>query len=364
MSLPSALGPACVGLRVVVRTRVPGETGPSGGPAMTDVLGVLETWGAEHLTVRREDGTVVRLARADLVSGKAVPPRASVRHRVPAAEAARRALGSWPAVESVPLGDWLLRASGGFSARADSVFLTGDPGVPWDEAVATAAGFYADRGRPAWAQVLLGSPEAARAEAAGWSQARPGEADSLLQVASVAQAVRRTREIRSKDRSEASTYDVAGGLNGLLNDPGAVAVGAGVTEGWLATDDRARAHPEAARRVLEGPDHVAFATLERDGRVVARGRAAMPEGDDWVGVTDVWVDPAHRRGGLAYVVLAELLPWAAELGASTAYLQVRADNVAGLALYQRLGFVTHHAYRYLQLPETRLHSQMTVSDGV
>ena len=42
--LPSALGPQCVGLRVVVRRRLPGETGPSGGPRMTDVLGVMESW--------------------------------------------------------------------------------------------------------------------------------------------------------------------------------------------------------------------------------------------------------------------------------------------------------------------------------
>jgi N-acetylglutamate synthase len=339
-----------VGLRVVVRSRVAGETGPSGGPAMTDVLGTLETWAEDHLTVRREDGTLARVRRADLVSGKAVPPRPSVRHRVPAAEAARRALGSWPAVEARRLGDWVLRASDGFSARANSVFLTGDPGCPWDEAVATAAAFYADRSLPAWAQVVVGSPEAERAAAEGWHQARPGEADSLFQVASVAQAVRRVREIRSQDRSDAPAYGVSGGVNDLVNEP--VTLHAGMTEGWLATDVRARAHPDAARGVLEGPDHAAFVTIERDGAVVARGRAAMPEADDWVGVTDVWVDPEHRRGGLAYAVLAELLPWAAELGASTAYLQVRADNVGGLALYERLSFVTHHAYRYLELPLT------------
>jgi ribosomal protein S18 acetylase RimI-like enzyme len=318
---------------------------------MTDVLGTLETWADDHLTVRREDGTLTRVRRADLVSGKAVPPRPSVRHRVPAAEAARRALGSWPAVETRPLGDWVLRASDGFSARANSVFLTGDPGRPWDEAVSVAAAFYADHGLPAWAQVLVGSAEAERAQAEGWRHARPGEADSLFQVASVAQAVRRTREIRSQDRSEATSYGVSGEMNVLVNDL-VTTLGAEISEGWLATDDRARAHPEAARAVLEGPDHVAFATVERDGVVVARGRAAMPEADDWVGVTDVWVDPEHRRGGLAHLVLSELLPWAAELGASTAYLQVRADNVGGLALYDRLSFVTHHAYRYLELPVT------------
>lgn len=348
MPLPTALGPACLGLRVVVRRVLPGETGPSGGPAMTDVLGVLESWEDDALTVRREDGSVVRVDRATLVSGKAVPPRASVRHRVPAEEAARKALGSWPAAEAEPLGAWVLRASAGFSARANSVFLTGDPGMPWEEAVARARTFYDDRGLPAWAQVVVGSPEDLRADADGWEQARPGEADSLLQVASVAQAVRRARELRSQERSEPPHDGVDGDLNVLVNE---MFVREEMTDGWLATDERARERPEASRAVLEGPDHVAFVTLEVDGAVVARARAAMPDGDDWVGVTDVWVDPERRRGGLARSVVGALMPWAAERGASTAYLQVRADNTAGLALYQRFGFVTHHAYRYLRLPD-------------
>jgi ribosomal protein S18 acetylase RimI-like enzyme len=45
--------------------------------------------------------------------------------------------------------------------------------------------------------------------------------------------------------------------------------------------------------------------------------------------------------------MAGLLEWAAERGATTAYLQVRGDNPAALALYERLGFRTHHGYRYL-----------------
>ncbi len=350
MPLPTALGPGCLGLRVVVRRVLPGETGPSGGPAMTDVLGVLESWEDDALTVRREDGSVLRIDRSTLVSGKAVPPRASVRHRVPAAEAARRALGSWPATEAEPLGDWVLRASGGFSARANSVFLTGDPGLAWDEAVARARAFYAARGLPAWAQVVVGSPEDLRATTEGWEQARPGETDSLLQVASVAQALRQARVSGANVRAIDDGHGVSGPVRKHLRG-GHLRLREEMTAGWWASDERARERPEAARAVLEGPDQVAFVTLELDAAVVARARAAMPEGDDWVGITDVWVDPGRRRGGLARSVVGAVLPWAAERGASTAYLQVRADNTAGLALYQRFGFVTHHAYRYLCLPD-------------
>lgn len=80
---------APLGQRVVVRRVLPGETGPSGGPAMTDVLGVLEVDDGTTIAVRREDGELVTFPRADLVTGKPVPPRPSVRLRVDPAEVAR-----------------------------------------------------------------------------------------------------------------------------------------------------------------------------------------------------------------------------------------------------------------------------------
>jgi hypothetical protein len=63
-----------VGQRVVVRSRVPGETGPSGGPAMTDAVGVVELADEREVVVRRRDGSLRRIARADIVVIKALPP--------------------------------------------------------------------------------------------------------------------------------------------------------------------------------------------------------------------------------------------------------------------------------------------------
>jgi len=71
----------------VVRRLLPGERGPSGGQAMTDVIGVLEGYDAEHLVVRRKDDTVVRIAHELVVAAKIVPPP-------PAPRAQRRRLGT------------------------------------------------------------------------------------------------------------------------------------------------------------------------------------------------------------------------------------------------------------------------------
>ena len=95
----------------------------------------------------------------------------------------------------------------------------------------------------------------------------------------------------------------------------------------------------------EGPR--AVATIEDR----ARGEAAID--DDWIGVHAIEVDPDHRRQGLATAVLAELLEWGAEQGATTVWLHVETDNAPALAWYDDLGLAPHHTCRYLTLPGSR-----------
>ncbi|MGC5411252.1 GNAT family N-acetyltransferase, cg3035/Rv0428c family, partial [Streptomyces sp. DT225] len=94
------------------------------------------------------NGESVRIAESSLVAGKVVPS-APARRRGPAAsfaELARVTARAWQPVESEPLGDWLLRASAGFTRRANSVLPLGDPGMPLGEALARVREWYAERG--------------------------------------------------------------------------------------------------------------------------------------------------------------------------------------------------------------------------
>ena len=155
------LGPHVVGQRVVVRRLLRGETGPSGGPAMTDLLGVCTAWGDGACVVEPESGAPVRIAWADIVSGKPVPPRPSVRQRVSARDAELHTHALWPRVRTEALGDWLLRTDpappGRLLKRANSCLAMGDPGVDLDAATRAVREFYAARGRPAIVQVERGS---------------------------------------------------------------------------------------------------------------------------------------------------------------------------------------------------------------
>ncbi len=284
------LGPHVVGSRVVVRRLVRGETGPGGGPAMTDLLGVCESWDDAACVVRPEAGAPVRIALADIVSGKPVPPRASVRDRVSARAAQEHGFALFPDLVAAPLGDWVLRDSAASSARrANSVLAFGPSGLERsDDDVARVRAHY---DRPV-AAVLAGSPELARLQALGWGP-ESTDADTLFQVAGVAQVARALRGVDAP----AATVEERGA--------------------WA--------------QVRVGDRASAYAALDRD----------------WLGFGGLVVDPAHRRRGLGLAVLVAVVDWGAERGATTAYCQVLGDNAPALALYDRLGFRTHHRYRYL-----------------
>lgn len=282
-----ALGPHVVGQRVVVRRLLPGLAGPSGGPAMTDLLGTCEAFGDGVMVVRPESGEPLTIPLGDVVSGKPVPPRASVRDRVPPRDAQRHGFALFPDLVTAEVGAWVLRDSPTSTARrAHSVLAFGASGV--DDDVERVVAHYE---RPI-AAVLTGSPEHERLAALGWVP-ESNESDTLFQVAGVAQVARALRD-----------------------------------------------HYSAEAEVEEDGDWARVRIGDR-----ATGYAGFA--DDWVGLGGLAVDPAHRRRGLGLAVVEALVGWGAERGATTVYLQVLADNAPALALYAGLGFRTHHAYRYL-----------------
>lgn len=62
-----------IGRRVVIRSLVRGEKGPSGGPLMTDVVGFLREYGEGVAVVERRDGSLTRVPLDDIVAAKPLP---------------------------------------------------------------------------------------------------------------------------------------------------------------------------------------------------------------------------------------------------------------------------------------------------
>ncbi|MDR7252632.1 ribosomal protein S18 acetylase RimI-like enzyme [Nocardioides sp. BE266] len=284
------LGPQVVGQRIVVRHLLPD------GRA-TDVLGTCTAWGGGTLTIDRDGHGPVVVPLADVVTGKPVPPRASVRARVPAREVELHIGALWTSIETEPLGDWLLRASpphgGRLRRRGNSALAMDEPGIGWADAAWRVREFYEVREQAAYIQVQRGSHVEKTLAPLGFSSL--GDGDAHAQLASVARALRSVRRLAPDAPAEIDESETAVSVS---LDSGA-AVGRGVLSG------------------------------------------------DWLLVEGLLVDEAHRRRGLATAVLAEVLDWGASRGATTAMLHVETVNTGAIALYEQHGFVTHHTNRYL-----------------
>lgn len=231
----------------------------------------------------------------------------------------------WPGTEAAQVGEWELRAGGGFTGRANSTLPAGDPGVPLDDALSRVGAWYAERDLPAALQV------------------------PLPHCADLAAALRR-RDWVEGHGAAVLVADVAA----VLARPGAAAhqvvVSGEPDAAWrsLYHYRGASSLPPVALDVLRAGPSPSFSSLRLDRGVAAICRSVNVDG--WVGISAVEVSAAHRRRGLAIALMHAVLRRAHDAGARCAYLQVEHGNAAAEALYTGLGFAEHHTYRYLRAP--------------
>ncbi|MEU7008129.1 GNAT family N-acetyltransferase [Streptomyces sp. NPDC046332] len=317
---------ADVGKRVSVRYVT--DAGDQGGK-FTDAVGVLTSWDEGVLLITRRTGETVRITESALVAGKVVPA-APARRRGPATsfeELARTTARGWQPVESEALGGWTLRASGGFTRRANSVLPLGDPGLPLGEALARVREWYGKRDLPAYVQTATGAEGTqellcADLERHGW-------------------------------RSEVSAEVRVGGLapvGDLDADVSRVRLARSVDDAWLRRYNRSGVVGPHVLSVLSSGPSVWFASVPGTEDIPAAIGRCVVDGR-WAGFMAVEVDPAQRRQGLATAVMAALARQALGEGASAAWLQVEAENDAARSLYEGMGFAVHHHYHHYRATE-------------
>lgn len=328
-----------VGSRVVVRHRL-AEADPGTGATLTDVVGDLVESDAATLVVRTRRG-VVAVPRSLVTALKEIPPTPSRRgspHRALSIEDLQRVMvGAWPAMETERLGDWVLRASHGFTQRANSVVTAGSPGRPLPEALDAVERWYAARDLPANLTIAGPVGFAPASDLVGAEALRRGYRGRVPTVTLTAP----TRLIALQPPRRANE-EVAGVQE--------VEVGRDLTDEWFraygsyrAVDDR------AARAVLTGsPDQLFATTRDAGGQVVGIGRLALASA--WGGIAAMWVEPAMRRRGIADAMLTALARAAEDAGVASLHLQTDSDSHAALAVYEQRGFDRHHEYVNLVRP--------------
>ncbi|MEV4424810.1 GNAT family N-acetyltransferase [Streptomyces sp. NPDC053792] len=311
-----------VSVRYVTDSAEPGEK-------FTDAVGVLTSWDTGVLLITRKSGESVRIAESALAAGKVVPA-APARRRGPSAtfpELARATARAWRPVESEALGEWTLRASDGFTRRANSVLPLGDPGLPVAEALTHVRAWYAARGLPPYIQTATGA-----------------EGTQELLCADLDRHGWR-REVSAEVRIGALAP-----IGDLDADISAVRLSRTVDEAWLRRYQRFEEASPAVRSVLASGPSVWFASVAGTGEVPAAIGRCVVDGR-WAGFMAVEVDPEQRRRGLATSVMTALARQALDEGASASWLQVEADNDGARALYDGMGFATHHHYHHYRWAE-------------
>jgi N-acetylglutamate synthase len=237
------------------------------------------------------------------------------------------AMNAWPALQTSFYDGWVLRFAEGHTKRANSVHLLTGSRIPLEEKIGYCETLYRGRFLPVVFK-LTGEGEGPAV-------------DALL-------------EARGYDLVDPSLVMTLDSLYAVLPGDAAgceLSVASRLDDDWIAQnvalggDDPCDPKTAVIRRMLSHPTFDAVAvSLSVRGVPVASGYGALD--GDRVGLFDIVVKKSERGKGYGEALVRNILLAARDRGASEAYLQVMADNVAARFLYSKLGFAEFYRYWY------------------
>lgn len=251
-----------------------------------------------------------------------------------AQEIERCVLNAWPGQEVQTLDGWRLRAAGGVTGRANSVWPNEhNNALSIADKLVEVEHFYSERGLAPRYQIT--------------PAAQPAELDDLL-------AQRGYQHVSPTFVQTASLEDVLRSTPALRLSPTlSVELAEQFDEDWFRLYVVAEDLDEYAatmRRVILSKIEPArgFVHVTIDGEPAAVGLGVVENG--WLGIYCMSSLPAFRRRGAATAILRTLAIWAKMNEAQNAYLQVTQPNTVAQALYRGVGFTTLYPYHYRVRP--------------
>ncbi len=236
-------------------------------------------------------------------------------------------LNAWPALKEIFYDGWLIRLAEGETRRTNSVNVMGAGRYAVADKIAYCEAVYRAHGQPTYFRIRSNDDPAL---------------DALLAA----------RGFRAEDETLTLFMDFAS-TPPQAADRDIEIIGQPPSLEWLAAHARFTGRPVAPiaddgdirRRLLDlvGLPIAFAAARDGDGHIVSLAYGALHDG--LVSLQWVATDPARRREGLSRAVLAALMGWARDQGATGACLQVVATNAPAIALYRQLGF-DRELYRY------------------
>jgi ribosomal protein S18 acetylase RimI-like enzyme len=246
---------------------------------------------------------------------------------------------AWPALERHDAGGWTLRAAGGVTQRANSIWprslTAGQSGDDLPGLLREARAWYRRRRLPVIFQ-LFDNPAA------------PALHDLLD-----ADGFTRQSETVVMTRSATADQHPAAGPATAATGPSSVELSSVPSPDWLRVwwqvDGRGGEDALAtAQAILEGCPSLYALVRDADGRAAAVGRLALPDGTRHGGLYCMATLPDARRRGFGTAIMRALLQAGVEQGVTDFWLLATAANYGAQALYVKAGFREAGRYRYRQ----------------
>jgi|694.fasta_scaffold15731_7 GNAT superfamily N-acetyltransferase len=282
-----------------------------------DIVGILES----PSTLRHKDGREITFSQNEIaIYREIIPLSESAGKGAPLSiriiELEKLLNSTWSATEQFMHGQWLFRASGKYTMRANSVLPQGAPpfGKPEkeiNEAIKDVITFYSERDL----EPIFHLPLPLYEElfnyliAHGW---------------------------REKLRAQVQVIDIP--VSEIDSDL-VLEVSATCNSEWLLV--------QGDEKLLDIMDktQALYYILKKQDTAVAVLRAGIS--DDWAVISRLFVKPEYRGNKFSQELMHLVFRDLRSAGITKAALQVDLSNEAAMALYKGLGFRKHHEYSYV-----------------
>jgi GNAT superfamily N-acetyltransferase len=282
-----------------------------------DIVGILES----PSTLRHKDGREITFSQNEIaIYREIIPHSESAGKGAPLSiriiELEKLLNSTWSATEQIMHGQWLFRASGKYTMRANSVLPQGAPpfGKPEkeiNEAIKDVITFYSERDL----EPIFHLPLPLYEElfnyliAHGW---------------------------REKLRAQVQVIDIP--VSEIDSDL-VLEVSATCNSEWLLV--------QGDEKLLDIMDktQALYYILKKQDTAVAVLRAGIS--DDWAVISRLFVKPEYRGNKFSQELMHLVFRDLRSAGITKAALQVDLSNEAAMALYKGLGFRKHHEYSYV-----------------
>jgi GNAT superfamily N-acetyltransferase len=307
---------APIGARVSIRFH-----DPEGG--FRDLVGYLES----ENTLRNRHGELIEFDHEKIAVYKVIEEKMNLAgHGAPLSvriqELENVLTTTWPPVKEELFGKWLLRTSGKFTMRANSVLPCGkapfgEPPKEIDEAITHVVAHFEKHGLVPTFSIPLPTYQELDSKLFdnGWIE----KVRAHVMVADIAPLAMN----KSKYKTTISeSFDDA----------------------WLALQkdhgvaELMRACPALYASVFDGE------------KLIGVGRTSHADG--WSALSRVFVEPDYRGQGVSKLIVNALLSTSFEAGIKKSVLQVDSKNTVAISLYSSLGFSFHHEYVYRSYQKT------------